>query len=35
MEKARGYYYQLMGWDRDSGEPLPEKLEELEIDYPG
>jgi aldehyde:ferredoxin oxidoreductase len=31
MEKAKRYYYALMGWDRDTGVPLPEKLEELNI----
>jgi aldehyde:ferredoxin oxidoreductase len=32
MEKAKHYYYQLMGWD-DTGNPIPEKLEELGIDH--
>ena len=32
MEKAKRYYYTLMGWD-ENGVPLPEKLEELEIDH--
>ena len=31
MEKAKRYYYTLMGWDRDTGIPLPEKIEELRI----
>ena len=31
MEKAKKYYYTLMGWDADTGIPLPEKLEELGI----
>jgi aldehyde:ferredoxin oxidoreductase len=31
MEKAKSYYYTLMGWDPKSGIPLPEKLEELGI----
>lgn len=31
MEKARHYYYSLMGWD-ERGVPLAEKLEELCID---
>jgi aldehyde:ferredoxin oxidoreductase len=31
MEKAKKYYYNLMGWD-NNGVPLPEKLMELEID---
>ncbi len=31
MEKARSYYYTLMGWDAHSGVPSPEKLEELGI----
>ncbi len=34
MEKAKRYYYTLMGWDADTGVPLPEKLEELGITYP-
>jgi aldehyde:ferredoxin oxidoreductase len=28
FEKARTYYYTLMGWD-SKGVPLPEKVEEL------
>jgi aldehyde:ferredoxin oxidoreductase len=32
MEKAKHYYYHLMGWD-DTGKPMPEKLEELGIDH--
>jgi len=31
MEKAKRYYYRLMGWDQE-GIPTPEKIEELEID---
>jgi aldehyde:ferredoxin oxidoreductase len=31
MEKAKGYYYTLMGWDAQ-GVPLPEKVEELYIE---
>jgi aldehyde:ferredoxin oxidoreductase len=31
MEKAKHYYYTLMGWDTD-GVPLPEKVEELYIE---
>ncbi|MBI4295832.1 MAG: aldehyde ferredoxin oxidoreductase family protein [Chloroflexi bacterium] len=30
-EKAKSYYYTLMGWDSRTGVPLPEKIEELEI----
>jgi aldehyde:ferredoxin oxidoreductase len=30
MERAKRYYYSLMGWDRN-GAPSSEKLEELEI----
>jgi aldehyde:ferredoxin oxidoreductase len=30
MEKAKYYYYTLMGWD-SQGVPLPEKIEELEL----
>jgi aldehyde:ferredoxin oxidoreductase len=30
FEKAKKYYYTLMGWDAN-GTPLPEKVEELEI----
>ncbi len=32
MEKAKRYYYLMMGWD-ENGTPMPEKLEELEIDH--
>jgi aldehyde:ferredoxin oxidoreductase len=32
MEKAKRYYYTLMGWDANTGIPLPEKLEELGIE---
>jgi aldehyde:ferredoxin oxidoreductase len=32
MEKAKHYYYHLMGWD-DTGNPMPQKLEELGIDH--
>ena len=31
MERAKRYYYTLMGWDPVTGIPLPEKVEELEI----
>jgi aldehyde:ferredoxin oxidoreductase len=31
MERAKRYYYSLMGWDV-TGVPTPEKLEELEIE---
>ncbi|MFC1901533.1 aldehyde ferredoxin oxidoreductase C-terminal domain-containing protein, partial [Chloroflexota bacterium] len=31
MEKAKKYYYTLMGWDAETGIPLPEKLEDLGI----
>ncbi|MBI4187952.1 MAG: aldehyde ferredoxin oxidoreductase C-terminal domain-containing protein [Chloroflexi bacterium] len=31
LEKTRHYYYTLMGWDKNTGIPLPEKLEELGI----
>jgi len=30
LEKAKRFYYALMGWD-DNGIPLPEKVEELDI----
>ena len=29
--QAKRYYYTLMGWDPDTGVPLPEKVEELRI----
>ncbi|MDD4875553.1 MAG: aldehyde ferredoxin oxidoreductase family protein [Dehalococcoidales bacterium] len=32
LEKAKGYYYTLMGWDGKTGVPTPEKLEELGIE---
>ncbi|MAF85360.1 MAG: aldehyde ferredoxin oxidoreductase [Dehalococcoidales bacterium] len=31
FEKAKSYYYTLMGWQARTGIPLPEKLEELDI----
>ena len=31
MEKAKSYYYSLMGWDARTGIPMPEKSEELGI----
>ena len=31
MEKAKRYYYTLMGWDAQTGVPMPEKIQELEI----
>jgi len=31
MEKAKSYYYTLMGWDASTGIPTPEKLEELDL----
>ena len=31
MEMAKRYYYTLMGWDANTGVPLPQKLEELGI----
>ncbi len=31
QEKAKRYYYTVMGWDADTGIPLPERVEELEI----
>jgi aldehyde:ferredoxin oxidoreductase len=31
MEEAKKYYYELMGWDRESGVPKPETLSELGI----
>lgn len=32
FEKAKSYYYTLMGWDAKTGIPLPEKVQELEIE---
>jgi aldehyde:ferredoxin oxidoreductase len=32
MERAKRYYYYLMGWD-ERGVPMAEKMEELGIDY--
>jgi aldehyde:ferredoxin oxidoreductase len=32
IDKAKKYYYALMGWD-ERGVPLPEKVDELSIDY--
>jgi aldehyde:ferredoxin oxidoreductase len=31
MDQAKSYYYSLMGWDRNTGVPLPEKVAELGI----
>ncbi len=31
LEKAKSYYYTLMGWNPRTGIPTPEKLEELDI----
>ena len=31
LEKAKSYYYTLMGWDAHTGIPMAEKLEELGI----
>lgn len=31
MEKAKSYYYALMGWEVRTGVPMSEKLEELGI----
>ena len=31
LEKAKSYYYTLMGWDARTGIPIPERLEELGI----
>ena len=33
LDRARRYYYTLMGWDRETGIPDPEKLEELDIGW--
>jgi aldehyde:ferredoxin oxidoreductase len=32
MKQARSYYYTIMGWDPETGIPLPGKLNELGID---
>ena len=34
MDRARNYYYRLMGWDENTGIPLEDKIEELEISPP-
>ena len=31
LERAKSYYYTLIGWDASTGVPTPEKLEELNI----
>ena len=31
VEKAKSYYYALMGWDEHTGIPKLERLEELDI----
>jgi len=32
LDKAKSYYYTLMGWDAKTGVPTPEKLQELGIE---
>ena len=32
FEKAKSYYYTLMGWDSKTGIPAPEKLQDLGIE---
>ena len=32
LEKAKSYYYTLMGWDAKTGITTPEKLQELGIE---
>jgi len=32
LEKAKSYYYTLMGWDAKTGIPTPEKVQELGIE---
>lgn len=32
LEKAKSYYYTLMGWDAKTGIPTPEKMQELGIE---
>jgi len=32
LEKAKSYYYTLMGWDAKTGVPTPEKLQDLNIE---
>jgi aldehyde:ferredoxin oxidoreductase len=32
LEKAKSYYYTLMGWDAKTGVPAPEKVQELGIE---
>jgi len=32
LEKAKNYYYTIMGWDAKTGIPTPEKLQELGIE---
>jgi len=33
LERAKSYYYTIMGWDAKTGIPTPEKLEELGIEW--
>lgn len=33
LEKAKSYYYTLMGWEAKTGIPTPEKLQELGIEW--
>lgn len=32
-ESLRSNYYQQMGWDAETGKPLPETLKNLGLDY--
>jgi aldehyde:ferredoxin oxidoreductase len=33
IDQAKRYYYTLMGWDRNTGIPLPERLAELSLPF--
>jgi aldehyde:ferredoxin oxidoreductase len=33
LESLKNGYYELRGWDMDTGKPLPEKLRELGLDF--
>jgi len=33
LDSLLDYYYEARGWDKATGKPLPEKLQELELDY--
>jgi aldehyde:ferredoxin oxidoreductase len=33
FERAKDWYYEMAGWDVETGNPTRQKLEELELDW--